>query len=138
MPWGDQSKPITLRRVYQSPSVDVYEDTHRGRYFIKPVTRRYQGKAPVAYCSYEAPDESVPRYLSGLFKTDAPGVFSGDAKRLTGKKTLFTIRFKDGRDTATITRTIRRRKKKQPTTYTKAPSYFSLYEEHQKTMTSTP
>lgn len=87
----------TYRKAGATQSVSIYQADDGDKLILVPVNRTYnQVKKPIYYLK-ESKRGSKPRYLSGLFKTDNPAVFSGDFKdSITGVKRMFTVTFIEG------------------------------------------
>ncbi len=85
------------RKAGATQAVSIYQAEDGNKLILVPVNRTYnQAKKPVYYLK-ESKKGSKPRYLSGLFKTHDPAVFSGDFKDpITGVKRLFTVTFIEG------------------------------------------
>jgi hypothetical protein len=94
-----QPHPAALRRIYSAPGMVIYAEDNGARYIVKPADPG-PGHRPDFYVSYEAPEANAPVYLSGLFATNTPGVFSGDVTPRAGSKMIFLMQMNG--DTATI------------------------------------
>ena len=70
---------------------------------LLPVNRSYnQTKRPVYYLK-KGKAKQKPEYLSGLFATKDPAVFSGDLRNpITGMKKMFTVTFQEAGETLVL------------------------------------
>ena len=87
------------RKIAQPQGVAIYQADNGDKLILVPVNRDYQqSKRPIFYLK-QGKGKQKPRYLSGLFATDNPSVFSGDTKdKITGIKRMFTVTFEEGGD----------------------------------------
>jgi hypothetical protein len=85
------------RKAGATQAVSIYQADDGNKLILIPVNRTYnQAKKPVYYLK-ESRKGRKPRYLSGLFVTSDPAVFSGDTKDpITGVKRMFTVTFEEG------------------------------------------
>ena len=91
-------------RVGQNLSASVYRDESKTETIVLvPVNRTYTtSKKPVYYLK-KGTGKEKPNYLTGLFATKDPTVFSGDIKNpITGMKHLLKVTFKDEGKALTI------------------------------------
>lgn len=91
-----------LQRVKTTTWGTEYAGTDGKSYLLKGVDREYpgNGKAPVYFLRVKYAGEW--KYLSGLFRTNRPGVFSLDLKDGNGVRTLHTMTIADGGERAAI------------------------------------
>lgn len=84
-------------------SVSIYQAEDNDKLVIVPVNREYgHSKKPVFYLKRSI-DKAKPKYLTGLFRTDDPAVFSGDVKDpFTGMKVMLKVTFENGGERLTI------------------------------------
>ncbi len=89
----------SYRKIAQPQGVAIYQADNGDKLVLVPVNRDYeQSRKPIYYLK-QSKKGKKPRYLSGLFVTSDPAVFSGDLKDpVTGLKRIFTVTFKDGGD----------------------------------------
>ncbi len=87
-------------RVASNTGASIYiSPEDQDKLVLVPVNRKYEGnrKKPLYYLKRNRD------YLSGLFQTTDPAVFSGDSKDIiTGLRRPFTATFKDGGETLVI------------------------------------
>ncbi len=79
-------------RIATNVGANIYQSEDKDKLVLVPVNRKYEGnrKKPIYYLKRNK------AYLSGLFATTDPAVFSGDIKhKITGIKQPFTVTFKD-------------------------------------------
>jgi len=83
----------SYRLVAQQPTANVYSSPLNGKLVVVRVNRTYSRKPPAYYLKRSNKGEK-PEYVTGLFPTEKPTVFSGDIKDpATGMKTMFTVTF---------------------------------------------
>ena len=89
-----------FKKAGANTTASIYVSDDKEKLILLPVNRSYnQTKRPVYYLKRGA-GKQKPEYLSGLFATKDPAVFSGDVKHpVTGMKTLFKITFQDKGET---------------------------------------
>lgn len=90
----------TFKKTGANITASIYVADDKDKLILVPVNRSYnQTKKPVYYLKRGAGNQKA-EYLSGLFATKNPAVFSGDVKNpITGMKTLFKITFQDKGET---------------------------------------
>jgi len=90
-------RKVELERVHSGENASVYQGQDGRKYLLRPVDRDYKGrsKPPAYYLLVQETGEPKPRYISGLFKTEQPGVLSGDFRDEMGVKRMFTFRVTD-------------------------------------------
>lgn len=95
---------VTMERIHTGEEVSVYSGSDGRKYLLRPVNREYRGrrKPPKYYLLVQDSGEAKPRYISGLFPTKKPGVFSGDFRDELGVKRMFTFQVRDSGAGATI------------------------------------
>lgn len=77
-------------KIATNIGANIYVSEDQDKLILVPVNRQYEGKKPVFYLKRNK------AYLSGLFPTSDPAVFSGDTKdKITGLKQPFTVTFTD-------------------------------------------
>lgn len=88
---------VKLKRVKVGQRCNVYTAVNSERvYLLYSVNRQYShSKKPVYYLKYRDKGMKEARYISGLFKTDKPDVFSFDIKDPIGMKQYFYLIFSD-------------------------------------------
>jgi len=74
--------------IYRGPDGAIYR--------LAPVDRKYGKKGPMYYL--ERFDGEAMRYLTGLFKTQEPGKFSGDYRTESGRIFITVMIQQDGID----------------------------------------
>lgn len=86
-----------FKKVGSNTTASIYASDDKEKLILVPVNRSYnQTKKPVFYLKRGKGSQKA-HYLSGLFATKDPAVFSGDTKHpITGMKQLFTVTFQDG------------------------------------------
>lgn len=89
-----------FKKAGSNTTASIYLADDKEKLILVPVNRSYnQIKKPVFYLKRGA-GKQKPVYLSGLFATKDPAVFSGDIRNsITGMKTLFKITFQDKGET---------------------------------------
>jgi len=87
----------TYKKLGATSAASIYMADDKEQLIIIPVNRTYSiVKKPVFYLKRKKPSQK-PVYLSGLFPTKDPAVFSGDTKHpITGMKQMFSVTFKEG------------------------------------------
>lgn len=86
-----------FKRVGANTTASIYVADDKEKLILVPVNREYTISKKPSYYLKKAKVNQKPTYLSGLFPTKDPAVFSGDVKnQFTGMKQLFTITFKEG------------------------------------------
>lgn len=87
----------TYRKLGATSAASIYMADDKEKLILVPVNREYSiAKRPVFYLKRKRLSQK-PQYLSGLFPTKDPAVFSGDVKNpITGIKQLFSVTFKEG------------------------------------------
>lgn len=91
------------RRCGLNQTASVYQAEDKEKLILVPVNRMYnQSKKPVYYLK-KGVEKSKSKYLTGLFATDDPKVYSGDVKdSITGMKVMLKVIFENGGDYITI------------------------------------
>jgi hypothetical protein len=93
-----------MKKLYKkagsNTTASIYLSDDKEKLILLPVSRSYnQIKKPVYYLK-RGTGKQKPTYLSGLFPTKDPAVFSGDVKnKITGMKQMFSVIFQDGGET---------------------------------------
>ena len=89
---------MRLERVKQGEDVSIYENEEGDIYLLRPVDREYQGrpKKPKYYLSVRSVGSGKAKYLSGLFSTRKPDIFSLDMRDEIGVKRMYTLTFSEG------------------------------------------
>lgn len=89
----------SFRKAGSNTTASIYLADDKEKLVLVPVNRSYnQTKKPVYYIKRGTGNQKV-EYLSGLFPTKDPAVFSGDVRNpITGMKQLFTVTFQEGGD----------------------------------------
>ena len=87
----------TFKKTGANTTASIYVSDDKEKLVLVPVNRSYnQTKHPVYYLKRGAGNQKA-EYLSGLFATKNPAVFSGDVKNpITGMKQMFSVTFKEG------------------------------------------
>ena len=90
----------TFKKSGANITASIYVAEDSDKLILVPVNRSYnQTKKPVFYLKRGKGSQKA-NYLSGLFATKDPAVFSGDIRNsITGMKTLFKVIFQDGGET---------------------------------------
>lgn len=84
-------------RIATNIGANIYQSDDKDKLVLVPVNRKYEGKKPVYYLKRNK------IYLSGLFPTTDPAVFSGDIKdNITGLKQPFSVTFTNDGETLII------------------------------------
>jgi len=88
------------QKIAENVSASIYVSEDKEKLILTPVNRNYnQPKKPVYYLKRGYPKQAA-QYLSGLFATKDPAVFSGDRRHpITGMKQLFTVTFQNKGET---------------------------------------
>ena len=91
------------RKLGATSAASIYMADDKEQLILIPVNRTYSiVKKPVFYLKRKKPSQK-PVYLSGLFPTKDPAVFSGDVKHpITGMKQMFSVTFKEGGETLVL------------------------------------
>ena len=86
-----------FKKAGSNTTASIFVADDKDKLILVPVNRSYnQTKSPVYYLKRGKGSQKA-EYLSGLFATKNPAVFSGDVKNpITGMKQLFTVTFKEG------------------------------------------
>jgi len=89
-----------FKKAGSNTTASIFVSDDKEKLILLPVNRSYnQTKKPVFYLK-KGTGNQKPLYLSGLFATKDPAVFSGDIRNsITGMKTLFKVIFQDGGET---------------------------------------
>lgn len=90
----------TFKKSGANITASIYVAEDSDKLILVPVNRSYnQTKKPVYYLKRGAGNQKA-EYLSGLFATKDPAVFSGDIRNpFTGMKQMFSVIFQDGGET---------------------------------------
>lgn len=93
----------TYRKLGATSAASIYMADDKEQLILIPVNRTYSiVKQPVFYLKRKKPSQK-PVYLSGLFPTKDPAVFSGDVRNpITSMKQLFTVTFQEGGETLVL------------------------------------
>ena len=93
----------TFKKAGSNITASIYVADDKDKLIFVPVNRSYnQTKSPVYYLKRGKGSQKA-EYLSGLFATKNPAVFSGDVKNpITGMKQLFTVTFQEGGETLVL------------------------------------
>ena len=86
----------TFKKAGSNITASIYVADDKDKLILVPVNRSYnQTKSPVYYLK-KGTGNQKPIYLSGLFATTDPAVFSGDIRNsITGMKQMFTVTFQE-------------------------------------------
>jgi hypothetical protein len=86
-----------FKKAGSNTTASIYLSDDKDKLILVPVNRSYsQTKKPVYYLK-RGTSKKKPEYLSGLFATKDPAVFSGDIRNsITGMKQMFSVTFKEG------------------------------------------
>ena len=89
-----------FKKAGSNTTASIYVAEDSDKLILVPVNRSYnQTKKPVFYLKRGKGSQKA-YYLSGLFATKDPAVFSGDTKHpITGLKQMFSVIFQDGGET---------------------------------------
>ena len=92
-----------FKKSGSNTTANIYLADDKDKLILVPVNRSYnQTKKPVYYLK-RGKGSQKPIYLSGLFPTKDPAVFSGDVKHaITGMKQMFTVTFQEGGETLVL------------------------------------
>ena len=95
---------MTEKKTYQRTSAGFYEDETGERLEVKAVNRQYSGriKKPVYFLSRFNPATKRFIYISGLFSTKQPLVFSYDTRDALGVKHIKVCEFSENGDSITL------------------------------------
>jgi hypothetical protein len=86
-----------FKKAGSNTTASIYVADDKEKLILVPVNREYTISKKPSYYLKKAKANQKPFYLSGLFPTKDPAVFSGDIKHpITGMKQLFTVTFKEG------------------------------------------
>ena len=89
-----------FKKAGSNITASIYVADDKDKLILVPVNRSYNQTKKPSYYLKKAKANQKPVYLSGLFATKDPAVFSGDVKHpITGMKTLFKITFQDKGET---------------------------------------
>jgi hypothetical protein len=94
---------MSEKKIYQRTAAGIYENGTE-RLEIKSVNREYAGrtKKPLYFLSRYDPAKKKFSYISGLFKTKHPLVFSFDTRDLLGIKTIRLCTFSENGNSITL------------------------------------
>ena len=94
---------MSEKKVYQRTSAGIYENETE-RLEVKSVNRQYAGrvKKPCYFLSRWDCATKKAEYISGMFSTKQPLVFSYDTKDALGIKTIRLCTFSENGDTITL------------------------------------
>lgn len=92
-----------FKKAGSNTTASIYVSDDKEKLILLPVNRSYnQTKRPVYYLK-KGTGNQKPEYLSGLFATKDPAVFSGDVRNpITSMKQLFTVTFQEGGETLVL------------------------------------
>ena len=95
---------MTEKKTYQRTATGFYEDETGERLEVKAVNRQYAGrtKKPVYFLSRHNPSKKKFDYISGLFATKQPLVFSYDTRDALGVKHIKVCEFSENGDSITL------------------------------------
>ena len=86
-----------FKKAGSNTTASIYVADDKEKLILVPVNREYTISKKPSFYLKKAKANQKPTYLSGLFPTKNPAVFSGDVKNpITGIKQLFSVTFKDG------------------------------------------
>ena len=93
----------TFKKSGANITASIYVAEDSDKLILVPVNRSYnQTKKPVFYLK-RGKGSQKSEYLSGLFATKDPAVFSGDVRNpITSMKQLFTVTFQEGGETLVL------------------------------------
>ena len=85
-----------FKKAGSNTTASIYLADDKEKLILVPVNREYTITKKPSFYLKKAKANQRPIYLSGLFPTKNPAVFSGDVKNpITGIKQLFSVTFKD-------------------------------------------
>jgi hypothetical protein len=91
------------KQTYHRTSPGFYENETGDRLEIKSVNRQYGTvKKPVYFLSRHNPTTKKAEYISGMFSTKQPLVFSFDTRDALGIKTIKLCTFSENGDSITL------------------------------------
>jgi hypothetical protein len=95
---------MSEKKFYQRISAGLYEDETGDRLEVKAINRQYPGrsKKPVYFLSRYNPTKKKFDYISGLFTTKKPLIFSYDIRDSLGVKHIKICEFSPGGDSITL------------------------------------
>ena len=89
-----------FKKAGSNTTASIYVSDDKEKLILVPVNREYTISKKPSYYLKKAKANQKPFYLSGLFPTKDPAVFSGDTKHpITGLKQMFSVIFQDGGET---------------------------------------
>ena len=92
-----------FKKAGSNITASIYVAEDKEKLILVPVNREYTISKKPSYYLKRAKANQKPIYLSGLFPTKNPAVFSGDVKnKITGIKQLFTVTFQEGGETLVL------------------------------------
>jgi hypothetical protein len=87
----------TYNKCGATSAASIYMADDKEKLVLVPVNREYTITKKPSFYLKKAKANQKPIYLSGLFPTKDPAVFSGDIKHpITGMKQMFSVTFKEG------------------------------------------
>jgi hypothetical protein len=87
----------TFKKSGANITASIYVADDKEKLILVPVNREYTITKKPSFYLKKAKANQKPIYLSGLFPTKDPAVFSGDIKHpITGMKQMFSVTFKEG------------------------------------------
>ena len=93
----------TFKKSGANITASIYVADDKEKLILVPVNREYTISKKPSYYLKKAKANQKPIYLSGLFPTKDPAVFSGDVKHaITGMKQMFTVTFQEAGETLVL------------------------------------
>jgi hypothetical protein len=95
---------MTEKKIYKRISAGMYQNETGDKLEVKAVNRQYSGtiKKPKYFLSRFNPSKKKFDYISGLFKTSKPLIFSYDIRDQLGVKYIHTCEFSPDGDSITL------------------------------------
>ena len=86
-----------FKKAGSNMTASIYVSNDKEKLILVRVNREYTISKKPSFYLKKAKANQKPIYLSGLFPTKDPAVFSGDVKHpITGMKQMFSVTFKEG------------------------------------------
>ncbi len=87
---------MKLRKTGDTKGANFYRGDDGKDYQIRAVDRKYPGRKNPPIYYLERVEKGKAKYMSGLFKTKKPAVFSFDLKdKITGVRVMFDAKFEN-------------------------------------------
>jgi len=95
-------KATTLDLIKNTQAGNIYSNPEKEIYLLKPTDRAFDGKVkkPIYYISKIINQKS--NYITGLFSTNNPTIFSGDERDTFGVKKVFLFELSEAGKTLKI------------------------------------